>query len=162
MERISGDPVEKIILLAEDRGDDVLLVQKAFERAYITNPVYVVNDGEKVLQYLQGIGKFANRDEFPFPDLLLLDLKMPRMDGFEVLEWIRSQPNLNRLRIIVLTSSQNIQDVNRAYQLGASSFMVKPLDFEHYTALARSMAEFWLEHSQSPNLAPDEKEESPR
>ena len=91
-------------------------------------PIFVVNDGEETSAYLDGQGKFANRYEYPLPELLLLDLKMPGKNGFEVLEWIRQQPGLKRLRIVVLTTWDSPQDVNRAYELGANAFMVKPFD----------------------------------
>src|SRR4051794_26679926 len=118
-------PEQAVILLAEDREDDILLIRKAFARAYIHNPLQVVRDGEEALAYLQGQGRYGNRDEYPLPELLLLDLKMPRMNGFEVIKWIRQQPGLSALRIVVLTSSDSIRDVNTAYRLGANSFMVK-------------------------------------
>src|SRR6266850_4379035 len=116
---------QAVILLAEDREDDIVLVRRAFAKAYVLNPLQIVRDGEELVAYLKGEGKYANRAEYPLPDLLLLDLKMPRMDGFQVLEWIRQQPGLSNLRVVVLTSSENMRDVNRAYQLGANSFMVK-------------------------------------
>src|SRR5258705_12172576 len=113
-----------VILLAEDREDDILLVQRAFAKGEIANPLFVVRDGDEAICYLSGIGKYGNRAEYPLPDLLLLDLKMPRTDGFEVLRWVRQQPGLSALRIVVLTSSENIRDVNQAYRLGANSFLV--------------------------------------
>src|SRR5690349_14765253 len=115
-----------IILLAEDREDDVLLIQQAFEQAGIRNPLFVVRDGEEAISYLSGEGKYAKREEFPLPDLLLLDLKMPRKDGFDVLRWLMQQPSLSALRVLVLTTSGEIYDVDEAYQLGANSFLVKP------------------------------------
>src|SRR5207237_10670820 len=99
-------PDQAVILLVEDRGDDVLLIQRAFKRASLNNPVQVVRDGEQAISYLAGEGIFRNRAEYPLPWLILLDLKMPRVDGFEVLKWIRSQPELRRLIVVVLTSSE--------------------------------------------------------
>src|SRR5258705_8683596 len=115
-------PDQAVILLAEDREDDIALIRKAFARAYVLNPLQVVRDGEEAIAYLSGEGKYSNRAEYPLPDLLLLDLKMPRIDGFEVLKWIREQPGLSALRVVVLTSSEDIRDVNVAYRLGANSF----------------------------------------
>src|SRR3989442_7719191 len=112
-----------VILLAEDREDDILLIRRAFEKGGIRNPLFVVRDGEEVVSYLEGIGRYSNREEYPLPDLLLLDLKMPRMDGFDVLRWLRQQPGLGSLRVVVLTASDQIRDVNVAYRLGANSFM---------------------------------------
>lgn len=143
-------PENAVILLAEDDEDYILLVQDAFRRAGIRNPLYVVWNGQEVIHYLKGQGKYANRAEYPLPDLLLLDLKMPRVNGFEVVEWVRNQPGLARLRILVLTSSDEIGDVNKAYQLGANSFMVKPIEFEDLTELSRRIKDFWLESSRSP------------
>jgi len=143
-------PERAVILLAEDEEDYVLLIERAFERANIPNPLYTVWNGEEVIYYLKGEGKYANRDEYPLPDLLLLDLKMPRVNGFEVLTWLRQQPGLSGLRVLVLTSSDEIRDVNLAYQLGANSFLVKPLDFQDTTTLSRLICDFWLKASKTP------------
>ena len=139
-----------VILLAEDEEDYILLIRDAFHRAGIRNPLYVVWTGEEMIHYLKGHGKYANRAEYPLPDILLLDLKMPRMNGFEVLEWVRNQPSLARLLILVLTSSDEACDVNKAYQLGANSFMVKPIEFEDLTELSRLIKNFWLEAADAP------------
>src|SRR5581483_6820444 len=138
------------ILLAEDQEDFIVLISKAFRDAGIRNPIYTVRDGDEVISYLNGDGKFCNREEYPLPDLLLLDLKMPRRDGFEVIQWIRSQPGLKGLRIVVLTSSEQIRDVNRAYALGANSFLVKPGDFNDLQYLSRTIRDYWLEMSKAP------------
>ena len=129
-------PDRAVILLAEDREDDILLIRRAFKEANIRNPLFIVRDGEETIQYLKGEGKFANRAEYPLPDLLLLDLRMPGLDGFDVLQWVRQQSGLSALRILVLTSSEEIYDVNRAYQLGANSFLVKPYDFDDFKSLS--------------------------
>src|SRR6266481_5304479 len=117
-------PETGVILLAEDDEDDILLVQCAFKEAGIINPLHVVRDGNEAIAYLKGVGRYTNRVEYPLPSLLLLDLKMPHTNGFEVLQWIRSEPNLRALRVIVLTSSAELCDVNEAYHLGANSFLV--------------------------------------
>src|SRR5712675_2813475 len=109
-----------VILLAEDREDDVVIIRRAFLQGRILNPLFVVKDGEEVISYLNGEGKYSNRPEYPLPELILLDLKMPKLDGFEVLRWIRTQPALAGLRVVVLSSSENIRDVNLAYALGAN------------------------------------------
>src|SRR5678816_737146 len=92
-------------------------------------------NGEDALAYLEGVGKYGNRDEYPLPHIMLLDLKMPRMDGFEVLRAVRGRPEFDALRIIVLTSSEDQQDVNKAYDLGANSFVVKPSGFDQYATM---------------------------
>jgi CheY-like chemotaxis protein len=142
-----------VILLAEDREDDILLIRHAFSKANILNPLYVVRDGEETILYLKGEGKFANRAEYPLPDLLLLDLKMPGVDGFEVLKWVRSQPGMSALRILVLTSSDAIRDVNEAYHLGANSFLVKPNDFNDFMGLGTIIQDFWLRRSKAPEIS---------
>jgi CheY-like chemotaxis protein len=147
-----------IILLAEDDEDYVVLIKKVFEQAHIPNPVHVVWNGEEAIAYLKGEGKYADRDEFPLPDIFLLDLKMPRINGFEVLKWVRQQPSLAALRILVLTSSDRIRDVNEAYQLGANSFLVKPFDFEDFTHLSRLIADFWFKASRTPETQRPAKE----
>ena len=139
-----------VILLAEDSDDDVALILKAFARAEVLNPIHIVRDGEEAVAYLQGEGKYASREEFPLPSLMLLDLKMPRMDGFDVLKWLRQQPGLSALRVVVLTSSDAIRDVNTAYRLGANSFMVKPMDFDDIVQMSRFLTDYWLETSKAP------------
>lgn len=142
-----------IILLAEDDEDHVILIKRAFAQADLRNPLYVVWNGEEAIEYLEGSGKYSNRDEFPLPDLLLLDLKMPRVDGFQVLAWIREHPELKALRTLVLTSSDDLRDVNRAYQLGANSFLVKPIDFQNVVELSRIVQKYWLKESRIPEIS---------
>jgi CheY-like chemotaxis protein len=142
-----------VILVAEDDEDYVILIKQVFAKAHVPNPIHVVWNGEEAISYLKGEGKYSNRDEFPLPDIFLLDLKMPRVNGFEVLKWVRAQPTLSSLRILVLTSSDEIRDVNEAYQLGANSFLVKPLDFEDFTHLSRLIADFWFKASRTPEAS---------
>src|SRR5688572_19123312 len=155
-------PESAVILLAEDREDDIILIRQAFARAHIPNPLYVVQDGEEAILYLEGKGKFSNRAEYPLPDLFLLDLKMPGIDGFQVLTWIRQQPGLAALRVLVLTSSNEMRDVNQAYNLGANSFLVKPHDFEDFVQLSKLMQDFWLRASESPQTSRPSVESSER
>ena len=150
-----------VILLAEDEEDYVLLIRRAFEQAHIPNPLHVVWNGQEAIAYLKGEGKYSNREEYPLPDLLLLDLKMPRVNGFEVLQWIRAQPGLAPLRVLVLTSSDQIRDVNEAYKLGANSFLVKPLDFQDFTQLSRLIQDFWLKASKVPETFRPPRTSSP-
>ena len=157
-------PNYEVILLAEDNEDHVLLTKRAFRMAGLLNPVVTVENGEEAIAYLKGEGKFANRSEFPLPTLLLLDLKMPRKNGFEVLEWLRTQPALSSLRVVVLTTSDRILDVNRAYQLGANSFLTKPVDFRDFVQLSTAIKGYWLWMSRAPEVerprAKDEKSAS--
>jgi CheY-like chemotaxis protein len=145
-------PSYDVILLAEDNDDHALLTRRAFKQAGLVNPLFVVQDGEEAIAYLTGEGKFANRSEYPLPTLLLLDLKMPRKNGFEVLEWLRGQPSLAALRVVVLTTSDQIHDVNRAYQLGANSFLTKPVDFRDFVQLSSAIKGYWLWMSRAPEL----------
>jgi len=120
----------RVILLAEDRDDDVFTTRKALRDAFIENPLKIVHDGEQAIAYLNGTGRFSDRSKYPLPALLLLDLKMPRKNGFEVLAWLRACKQFRSLPVIVLTSSQDLTDVKRAYHVGATSFLWKPLGFK--------------------------------
>jgi CheY-like chemotaxis protein len=146
-------PDTAVILIVEDLENDIVLMRKAFERASLSNPVQVVRDGEEAISYLNGDGKYANRAEYPLPALVLLDLKLPRMDGFEVLSWIRQQEGIRGLPVIVLTSSNQMRDVNRAYNLGANSFFVKEFDFQHAVHLSQLLREYWLQKALKPETA---------
>jgi CheY-like chemotaxis protein len=141
----------KTVLVADDDENDIRLLTRAFLRAGISVPMKWVRDGEEAIQYLQGDEPFADRDTFPFPILMLLDLKMPRTDGFEVLEWVRKQADLKRLLVVVMTSSDEPEDVDRAYDLGANSFLKKPDDFDDLTRISRKLHEYWIETNLCPN-----------
>ena len=141
-----------LILIAEDDEDHVFFLRRALQQGKVLNPVFVVSDGEEAIAYLKGEGKFADRYEYPLPALLLLDLKMPKKDGLEVLEWIREQPCLRRLRVVMLTTSDDRKDVDRAYDLGANSFMVKPLEKNQLIGLTEAIRGYWLWMSAAPQL----------
>ncbi len=143
---------EGVILLAEDDPNDVLLIQRAFQRNHVANPVQVVRDGEEALAYLSGQAPFADRERHPLPVLMLMDLKMPRKSGLEVLAWVRQQPGLKRLPIIVLTSSNQSPDINRAYELGANSYLVKPAGFDSLLDLVKNLDMYWLILNEKPEL----------
>ena len=135
---------EATVLLCEDDPDDVLLTQIAFEKARLANPLQIARDGEEAIDYLQGEGPFADRIRFPLPILLLLDLKMPKLDSFRVLEWLRNQPNLNRLPVAIMTSSDHDPDISRAYDLGADSYLIKPPDADALHALVQRLHAYWM------------------
>ena len=143
---------DEVILLAEDDPNDVLLIQRAFQRNHVANPVQVVRDGEEALAYLSGQAPFADRERHPLPVLMLMDLKMPRKSGLEVLAWVRQQPGLKRLPIIVLTSSNQSPDINRAYELGANSYLVKPAGFDSLLDLVKNLDMYWLILNEKPEL----------
>ena len=145
-------PEKGIILLVEDRDDDVLFTQRAFQKAKIVNPLYVVKSGQEAIWYLEGRGKFENRAEFPVPDLVLLDINMPNGDGFTVLRWVRAHAGLRGLRIVMLTTSDENDDIDTAYLLGANSYLVKPMNFEEYANIMGIAVRFWFEQSEAPSL----------
>ncbi|HEY6852794.1 MAG TPA: response regulator [Gemmatimonadales bacterium] len=140
------------ILLVEDDANDVLLIRRAFAKAAITNPVHNVEDGDAAVAYLAGEGSYADRDDHPLPAVVLLDLKLPRRSGLEVLEWVRQNPALRRLPIVVLTSSRESTDVNRAYDLGANSYLVKPVGFDALTDLVRILQGYWVAWNEKPEI----------
>jgi len=140
-----------VILIVEDQEDDVLLIRRAFGKARLNNPVQVVRNGEDAIAYLSGEGRFANRAEYPLPALVLLDLKLPGLDGFDVLAWIRKREGTRGMPVIVLTSSNRIPDVNRAYNLGANSFFIKDIDFQNSVALADLLHRYWLRVAALPD-----------
>ncbi|MEX1046538.1 MAG: response regulator [Actinomycetota bacterium] len=131
------------ILIAEDDPNDALLVQRAFRTARLANPIQVVGDGERAIAYISGVPPYDDREKYPMPMLVLLDLKMPRKGGHEVLEWIRAQPGIKRLPVVVLTSSSEMIDINRAYDLGANSYLVKPVEFEALLEMVKELNLYW-------------------
>lgn len=141
------------ILLVEDNPDDVLLIQRAFKKANLVNPVVVVGDGEKAIEYLSGSGAYAERSRFPLPVLILLDLKLPRKSGHEVLGWVKQHAALKRIPVVVLTSSTETVDVNRAYDLGANSYLVKPVGFDDLFSMVKALQPYWLILNEKPDVA---------
>jgi CheY-like chemotaxis protein len=129
------------ILLVEDDHNDVLLIKRAFDKVKIANPIIVVNDGEEAITYLAGREPYVER---ALPMLVLLDLKLPRKSGHEVLEWLRQQQTLKRLPVVVLTASSESSDVNRAYDLGANSYLVKPVTFDSLVEMVKTLNLYWL------------------
>jgi len=140
------------LLVAEDDDNDVFFIQRAFKQAEIVNPVHRVRDGEEAIAYLRGEGKYADRAQYPLPGLMLLDLKMPRKNGFEVIAWTRQQPGIRRLPIAVLSSSREEPDINRAYDTGANTYLVKPVNFEDLLATVKALHLFWITLAKIPGL----------
>jgi CheY-like chemotaxis protein len=132
------------ILLVEDDQNDVLLFQRAFDQNSPGKSIQVASTGESALAYLDGQGQFEDRRLYPLPALLFLDLKLPGMSGFEVLTWTRQQPRLKRMQIVVLTGSPLTIDIYRAYELGADSYLVKPVGHVGLDGLAKSLKLPWL------------------
>src|SRR5687767_2986971 len=146
-----------VILVAEDDENHILLLKRAFKQSCCLNPVFYVEDGEQVIAYLEGKGNFSNRTEFPLPSLLLLDLKMPNKNGFEVLAWIRAHRTLSILPVVVLSGSGETSDIKHAYQLGANTFLTKPVDVRDFVQMCATIKGYWVWLSQVPELVrPDE------
>ena len=141
------------ILLVDDDEDDIILTKRAFERLRIGNPLHVANNGEVAIDYMAGKGPYADRVKYPLPTLILLDVKMPRKGGHEVLEWIKAQPQLRRIPVVMLTSSKDPSDVNRAYDHGVNSYLVKPLSFDGLNEIARTLNLYWIVTNQQPDVA---------
>lgn len=144
------------VLLVEDDPNDILLIQRAFRKAKLTNiNMQVIQDGDAAIDYLDGAGDYTDRDRYPFPVLILLDLKLPRRSGLEVLGWLRQQPELRRLPVIILTSSQENIDINHAYDLGANSYLVKPLGLNALVEVVTTINMYWLLLNESPKVSTD-------
>lgn len=136
------------ILLVEDNEDDVFFMKRSMKSVQIENPLQVVTDGQQAIDYLQGTGKYSNRDEYPLPCFILLDLKLPHKNGHEVLQWIREQPYLKNLVVIVLTTSRETRDLEKAYSLGANAFLVKPPGASQLTEMIEALKHFWISHNE--------------
>jgi CheY-like chemotaxis protein len=132
------------ILHVDDDPNDVLLFQHACQKAGVRCNLQNVEDGDQAISYLRGAEDFADRERYPIPNLVLLDLKMPRQNGFDVLAWVRADRHLRALPIVVLSSSNHDADVKRAYDLGANSFLVKPVGFEALVDIVKSLQQYWL------------------
>lgn len=143
------------ILLAEDNEDDVFLLRRAMTKARVINPLQVVPDGEQALSYLKGEGIYGDRKKYPFPSLLLLDIKMPRMNGLEVLSAVRRDPLLKRLVVIFLTSSNQQRDINEAFDLNANSYLVKPAGTDRMTNVLETVKSYWLALNHYPPYPPE-------
>jgi DNA-binding response OmpR family regulator len=140
------------VLHIEDDINDVLLVQRAFRKASLPVALEAVNDGDKALAYLSGEDVYTDRLRYPIPSLVLLDLKIPRKSGLEVLTWIRSHPSWKRLPVTVLTSSRHEKDINLAYEIGANSYLVKPVGFDALVEMVRMINTYWLELNEMPAI----------
>jgi CheY-like chemotaxis protein len=140
----------KALLLVEDDPNDVFFFRHALEQAEIRNSLNVVQDGQEAVDYFSGAGKFSDRSEFPLPALVILDLKLPRKSGMEVLEWLRKQREFRSLPVVVFTSSAHREDIERAYELGANAFVVKPPGVKKRMEFAKCLESFWLEFNESP------------
>ena len=140
----------RLILLVEDNLSDVELTRRAFEKRHISNSLIVAEDGKEALDYLFAEGAHAGRDVTDLPTVVLLDLKLPRVDGMEVLRKIRADERTRRLPVVILTSSQEEQDIIASYDLGANSYIRKPVDFKQFAEAVRQLGLYWLVLNQPP------------
>jgi|SRR5581483_1805633 CheY-like chemotaxis protein len=140
------------VLLVEDDLNDIFLVKRAFKKARIPNPLQVVTDGVEAIHYLQGEGKYADRHLHPLPHLIVMDIKMPRKTGFEVLDWIKRDGLLKRIPVIIVSSSDQPDDINHAYESGANAYMIKPVDFRSVETLFQSITHYWGLECAKPEL----------
>jgi CheY-like chemotaxis protein len=147
------DKKQFTVLLVEDDLNDIFLVKRAFRTAKIPNPLQIVTDGEEAIAYLQGAGKYSDREAYPLPKLIVMDIKMPRLSGFEVLEWVKGNGRPWRLiPVIIVSSSNNPSDINRAYELGANAYMVKPMNYRAVEHLFESITHYWGLECAKPEL----------
>lgn len=148
---MKGSPMKsKIILLVEDNPDDVKLTERALKKSKILNELMVAQDGVEAVDYLFGTGKYAGRDTKALPQVVLLDLKMPRMDGLEVLQRIRTDERTKLLPVVVLTTSSEDRDRVESYKLGANSYIRKPVDFDQFVSAVQNLGLYWLVLNEAP------------
>jgi CheY-like chemotaxis protein len=134
----------KYVLYAEDDENDSFFFRRGFKRVGISDPLVTVPNGQEAIDYCSGGGRFGNRVEYPRPSLILLDLNMPKKSGIEVLRWIRHEPKLRTLPVIIFTSSLQDEDIHRAYLEGANAYLVKPSDPDELVVLVKTLCDFWL------------------
>ena len=141
---------QKTLLLVEDNPDDEALTLRALHKHNIANKIIVARDGQEALDYLFGKGDFADRDSAQLPQVILLDLKLPKVDGLEVLQQLRSNPQTRAVPVVILTSSNEEKDLIRSYELGANSYVRKPVDFEQFIEAARQLGLYWMVLNEVP------------
>jgi len=139
------------ILQVEDDDNDAFLMQLAFQEIGISNRLLRAHDGPEAIDYLRGVGKYADRDRFPVPCLVLLDLKLPRRSGLDVLKWIRAQPILKTLIVIIFSSSPQPEDIDQAYESGVNSFLVKPTGMQELLEMLEAIKTYWLNYNELPS-----------
>ena len=142
---------KKFILLVEDNPDDEALTMRALRKNNIQNEVIVARDGVEALDFFAGKGNFKGRDLSETPALVLLDLKLPKIDGLEVLQQLRSNPAIRRMPVVILSSSREEEDLDRSYMLGASSYIMKPVDFLKFTDIIQTIGQYWLNLNELPS-----------
>ncbi|MFA7555001.1 MAG: response regulator [Spongiibacteraceae bacterium] len=138
------------ILMADDDPDDKLLTKEALEESRVINDLYFVDNGEELLAYLRGEGLYVDRDKYPFPSIVLLDLNMPKMDGREALATIKADKDLRAVPVVILTTSKAEEDMLRSYDLGAASYITKPVTFDALVELMKALGRYWVEFVELP------------
>jgi CheY-like chemotaxis protein len=138
------------ILMADDDEDDRMLTREAMEESRVLNRLYFVEDGVELIAYLNGSDKYSDRERYPMPSLILLDLNMPKKDGREALKEIKSDPSLRRIPVVILTTSKAEEDMLRGYDLGAASYITKPVTFSALVELMRILGKYWVEFVELP------------
>ena len=149
MTKADGRPI--VILMADDDADDRMLTKDALTESRVLNDLRFVEDGEELLDYLKGRGAYTDRERAPRPGLILLDLNMPKKDGREALKEIKADPELRRIPVVVMTTSKAEEDVYRSYDLGASSFITKPVTFDRLVELMKTLGQYWVEFVELPD-----------
>ena len=135
----------KTVLLVEDSEDDIFVIKRACQRSGIPHTLKVVTDGYAATEYLSGTGAYADRTAYPFPDVIFLDIKMPKMDGHQVLKWIRSRAELKHVPVVMLTGSNQKSDVDRAFELGVTSYLQKVVNPAEFGQAVRIILKYWLD-----------------
>jgi len=138
------------VLIVEDEENDAFFLRDALKRAGIHNPIQVVEDGRLALDYLSGVGKFGDRTLYPLPSVIFLDLKLPQVNGLAILKWIREEAGLPSILVVVLTASRLDEDIERAYRLGANSYVVKPSSREKLVEILKDFGNWWFKHNEPP------------
>jgi CheY-like chemotaxis protein len=141
-----------MILLIEDETSDATLLLRGFEKAQVANPIVHLKDGDQALAYLAGVGQYSDRTKHPLPVLILLDLKLPGMNGLQLLQWLRTQKEIRRIPVVVLTMDDTPTSVNAAYDLGANSYLVKPGNPEEIAKMVQIIQHYWIELNEPPPL----------
>ena len=145
MQQIPHNKDSVVILIAEDDEEDRMLLMDAMEEGRLLNKFYFVEDGEELLFYLKGQGKYTDRNTYPLPGLILLDLNLPKIDGREALKIIKADAVLKRIPVIILTTSKAEEDIIRTYDLGVNSFITKPVSFEGLVDVTQTLSQYWFE-----------------
>ncbi len=143
----------RTILIVDDDENDISLTKRAFTASNVHCTLQLLRNGQETVDYLRGHGRYADRGKYPLPIMILMDLNMPIMDGFQVLEWLRGQPSIKAIPVVVFSSSDSPADITRAYDLGANSFMTKSISYDGLLAKLKTVSQYWLEYCKHPTVS---------